>query len=273
LLDPERDAEMAELFRILEPVACRVRFEQLARARGLPDMPDSARHDPEKSTAMLARSLLWTSKLLGVETPALYVVDGTPGSMLAAPAASRTSLVSRTLASGLALGELSFLWARHLTFQRDAYRLLAFYPKAQDLANLVVAAKAVGTPETRSIDFLSGDAKELAKALRKMMDDATAYKLAERVRTLSPDGLAERAVTWARGVELVAGRVGLLACGDVSQAFNLVVRFPLPGFVSPREQGEDLLSYAVSEQYGELRLRLGAQVAAQTQTRTRSRTG
>ncbi|HEX4335642.1 MAG TPA: tetratricopeptide repeat protein [Polyangiaceae bacterium] len=267
LLNPERDEDVAELFRVLTPAACRVRSEQLARVRALPELPDSARHDPEKSTAMLARSLLWTSKLLGVETPALYVMDGAPGNMTAAPLVTRTSIVSRALASGLSLGELSFLWSRHLTFHHDAYRLAAFFPTTLDLANLVVAAKAVGSPETRSIDFLTGETKDLAKALRKAMDEDAFEKLAERCRSLSPDGLAARAVVWARGVELVAGRVGLLACGDVAIASNLVMRFPQPGLLSPREQGDDLLSYAISDEYGELRSRLGAQVSAHAQSR------
>ncbi|HVW26476.1 MAG TPA: hypothetical protein VHC69_14005 [Polyangiaceae bacterium] len=261
LLDPERDEEIAELFRIIEGAAARARLEQLARARALPELPESARHDPEKSTAMLARSLLWTSKLLGVPTPALYVLDEVNG-MTTAPTPERTSLVSRSLASGLSLGELSFLWARHLTFQRESHRLLSLFPTPGDLANLLIAAKAVGSPQTRSIDFLGNEPKELAKALRRSIDEGSLEKLMERVRTLSAEGLADRAAAWAENVERVAGRVGLLACGDVSIATNLVTRFPLPGLVSPKEQIEDLLAYSISAEYGELRGRLGAQLRA-----------
>jgi hypothetical protein len=261
LLDPERDEEIAELFRIVEGAASRLRLEQLTRARALPDLPESARHDPEKSTAMLARSLLWSSKLLGLETPALYVLDEVNG-MVSTANAARTSVVSRSLASGLALGELSFLWARHLTFQRDSHRLLTFFPTAPDLTNLLVAAKAVGAPHTRSIDFLETGPKEIAKGLRRLIDEGSLEKLSQRVRTLSPDGLSDRAIGWARNVELIAGRVGLLACGDVAIATNLVTRFPLPGFVSPKEQLDDLLGYAISAEYGELRIRLGAQIRA-----------
>jgi tetratricopeptide (TPR) repeat protein len=260
LLDPDRDREISNLFAFVEDAAIKVRLDQLARARALPDLPDSARHDPEKSTAMLARSLLWTSKLLGADAPLLYVVDGAPGQMVPAPAPTRTSLVSRTLASGLALGELSFLWARHLTFQHAEHHVLTFYSTPKALTDLLFAVKAVGSPDPRSIDFPDAEAKALARALGNALTDSAQRELASRVRGLSTDTLADRAFAWARSVELVAGRVGLLACGDVSIAANLVTRFPLPGLLSPSAQREDLLAYSVSAEYGELRGRLGAQI-------------
>lgn len=260
LLDPERDREISNLLAFIEEAAMRVRLDQLTRARALPDLPDSARHDPEKSTAMLARSLLWTSKLLGSDAPLLYVIEGAQGHMAPAAAWTRTSLVSRSLASGLSLGELSFLWARHLTFHYAEHNLLTFYPTTKDLTNLLFAAKAVGSPDPRSIDFPDGDAKALARQLGNALNDAAQRELASRVRGLSTDTLAERANAWARSVELVAGRIGLLACGDVSVAADLVARFPMPGLLSPRTQKEDLLAYAISEQYGEMRSRLGAQI-------------
>src|SRR5262249_6868990 len=96
LLIADRDAEISDLLAVAEGVAVRARLEQLRRARTLSTPPESARHDPEKSTAMLARSLLWTSKLLGIDAPALYVVDEVDRHMATVPAPTRTSVVSRS---------------------------------------------------------------------------------------------------------------------------------------------------------------------------------
>src|SRR5262249_24969158 len=154
--------------------------------------------------------------------------------------------------SGLALGELSFLWARHLTFQHAEHRLLTFYSTPREVTNLLFAVKAVGSPDPRSIDFPDADTKALARALGNVLTDSAQRELAGRVRGLSTDNLADRATAWVRSVEVVAGRVGLLASGDVSVAANLVARFPLPGLLSPSAQREDLLAYSISAEYGEL---------------------
>jgi tetratricopeptide (TPR) repeat protein len=259
LLDPDRDAEMSDLLAIAEGVAVRARLEQLRRARTLALPPESARHDPEKSTAMLARSLLWTSKLLGIDAPALYVVDDTEH-MAAAPAAVRTSVVSRSLGSGLALGELSFLWGRHLTFLCGEHNLLTFFPTARDVGNVLFALRAAVAADRRVFESLDGETRDLARGIERSLDPGMQRDVARRVERIDFAKVPERARAWARGVERLAGRIGLLACGDAAVATSLVARFPLTGLLTPREQSEDLLAYSISAEYGEMRARLGAQV-------------
>ncbi len=261
-LDPERDRDLAALLRVVQEAAIDVRAGHLERSGKIPVLPDSARHDPEKSTTMLARSLLWTSKLLGIDAPSLYVFDSAPGHMIAVPAVQTTSVVSRSLGSGLALGELSFLWARHLAFHRPEHRLLTFFSTTQDLASLVLSALAIGGAERSALDSLEGETKDLARALRRALSEDALIELRQRVSALSTHGVSHRVLGWARSAELVAGRVGLLSCGDVTVAASLVGRFPLTGLVSAAEQTEDLLAYAISSEYQELRSRIGAQVRA-----------
>src|SRR5690606_27639070 len=119
LLSPERDRELGEILAAIEEAAIELRASFLRKKKQLPKLAPEARHDLNTSTTTLAKSLLWTSKLLSVKAPELYVLDDVPGELTAAPSDTPSALVSKSLARGLSLAQLAFLWGRHLTLFRD----------------------------------------------------------------------------------------------------------------------------------------------------------
>src|SRR5690606_12818331 len=79
LFSPEREDELSELLAAVADVAIESRAHFLKKKKRVPKLEADKRHDPHTSTTTLAKSLLWTSKLLSVAPPQLYVLDEVPG--------------------------------------------------------------------------------------------------------------------------------------------------------------------------------------------------
>ncbi len=257
---PERDKELAELLASVGEVAVELRAAFLRKKKRAPKLDAAARHDPQSSTTTLAKSLLWTSKLLNVRAPQLYVLDEVPGDLYAAPVDTPSAVVSKSLARGLSLSQLAFLWGRQLTAFRPEHYLAVFFPKVDDLALLVNAALLAGECPALS-GTPSSEVKKLAKDLKKKLHPGSYGRLCTACSTFQPGDLMGRVAHWLRTVELAGGRAGLLACGDVSIAAELVREHPVKGQVSEEDQVFDLMSFAVSDEYAQLRARLGVAIA------------
>jgi tetratricopeptide (TPR) repeat protein len=260
-LSPERDAELSEVLSSVAETAIDLRASYLRKKKRVPRLAPEARHDPHTSTTTLAKSLLWTSKLLSVRAPQLYVLDEVPGNLSAAPLDTPSALVSKSLGSGLSLAQLAFLWGRHLTLFRPEHYLSVFFPTLEDLSFLFSAALVAGECPAWPAASASGEEKKLARDLSKNMHPGSYERLRAACRAFHPVQHETRLRAWLRGVELTAGRAGLLACGDVSIAVDLVRKHPVQGETREDDQASDIMGFSVSDEYAKLRGRLGVAIA------------
>lgn len=248
--------DVAAVLAMLTPAAIDARLE-LERRRKTPGLDESTRQDLAASTATMMRALVWASRVLGMEPPAVYVTPDLGEAMIATPIAEPSLRVNRDLGRGLGLKELAFLWGRGLTVFRPAHRLAAYYPDADSLAALFVAARAVAGCKKAATP--TGDAKILAGVLESALDPATRDALRKPLKVArNPHVAAER---WLRAHELSCSRAGLLVCGDIADAIALIERFPFGTVSSRDEQVDDLCAWSSSAVHGELRRRLGVAVA------------
>jgi hypothetical protein len=257
LLLPERDAATERIVRALGDAAVSVGLETAQRKRRFPALDPSTEHDAEKSTTTLARTLVWTARLLGLPRPRLYVLESVPGELALGDVPAPTVLASKTLASGRTLPELAFRWARVLVQFRPERRTLAHFSAPGELDALgraTAALTATGSPPK-----LDADAKLLVRGLRRHVRGPVLSNLAAAVGSNSPAELAARLSIWARQTALLGGRAGLLACGNLALAASVIERAPLPG-ASATEQLDDIVAYSVSDEYARLRERLGVSV-------------
>jgi golgin subfamily B member 1 len=252
LLYAERDDAFQRLLVQLSPLAIPAKVELLRRGKQAPLLDPTKLQDLQTSTATLVRSLLWTTRVLGVEAPALYLSDGT-GEI--APAASSPPAVfaSRSLGSGVDLRQLAFLWGRALGSFRPEHFLAAFFRSPAELELLLSAAQAAvsGKPG-------AGEAKALAALLDKALTPELKKPLRAALDAVSEP--SEAASDWFVSYELSCVRGGLLAAGDLAEAAALTERFPFGCATSAEEQLDELLEFSVSEEYGRLRARLGVAV-------------
>jgi hypothetical protein len=256
LLYPERDGVLDALFFALGGAAVEVGAETARRKRRLPAL-DTPAEDPAKSTTTLARTLVWSSRLLGIPTPALHVVDGVAGDIAAAPTVAAAALASKSLGSGLSLPELAFLWARRLVMFRPEHRIAAFLPNAAELEDFVRAAYVLGAGSDRAFKRLEGDQKLFGRGLKRHLRGIDRGPLEAAAKAIAKESIPASVSAFRSSIELAAGRAGLLATGDLSLALRMTERFPQHGAVTREGQSADLFTYSVSDEYAALRERLG----------------
>lgn len=261
LLCPDRDPLIDGLVSALGDAVTALGIETARRKRRLPALDPAGEQDPEKSTTMLARTLLWSARLLGILRPKLYVLDSVPGDLSVAPLTDSTMLASKALGSGLGLPELAFLWARRLVLLRPEHRALALF-LPDELEALVRAAQALGSTNgaPRALD---ADGKLFLRGLKRHLRGDRVKLVAEAVQTLPASGVRARLAAFQRSVDRSAGRAGLLACGNLELAAALTERFPQKSELDVNAQVEDLFCFSTSEEYATLRERLGVAVKSE----------
>jgi tetratricopeptide (TPR) repeat protein len=262
LFSEAHDSAMTRLLDALGPAAVRVGIG-FAKHKNRYFVPDPATlQDPEKSTTMLAKTLAWTSRLLGLVPPSVYVSSELSTGFDVAPTEQASTLVSRSLGSGLGLGQLAFLWGRHLPRFRSEFRAVPFFKDTAELSLLLTAGLALGGAAGIEVRELDGDAKRLYAALRREVRGPQLETLRDAARELTAVEVNERAAQVLREIELIGVRAGLLASGDVGAAADLIRRFPNEGVTNGDDQLGELYAFSISEQYQVLRRKIGVAVAA-----------
>ncbi len=179
-----------------------------------------------------------------------------PGSLRLTPAADRPLVTcARSLGSGFSLPELVFLWARELSFARPEEAALCYFSTPSELSHLLLAALAVGgATSMRAID---GDAKRIASGLKREVRGAALEALQAAASGVSAHQVDRRATDFMRCAELVAGRVALVASGNLELGLALAQRFPRGQVTAAAERRADLLRFTVSPELGQIRSALG----------------
>jgi hypothetical protein len=252
-------AETTALLRSIAPALSRVGFQHVRRHRRDDALPEDARQELERSTTTLAKTLHWASRLLCTPVNELYVLPEFSGSLGLTPGPERPLVTcARSLGSGFSLPELVFLWARELSFARPEEAALCYFPSASELSQLLLAALAVGgATSMRSID---GDAKRIASALKREVRGAALDALAAAAARVDAQDVSRYAADFMRSAELTAGRVALVASGNLELGLALSERFPRGRVTQAAERRADLLRFTVSPELGQIRATLGVAV-------------
>ena len=201
---------------------------------------------------------------LGVARPIVYLRPDRPEGLLRAHTQTAPSLVvgARAL-RGVPDKELAFLVGKELAFLRPEHFLRHALPAAAQLQAVLLAVLKLFQPE---LVLSSAQGKALAPLLErlgKQLQPAVREQLGRLVARLcaeSPPGDASLAA-WCRAIELTSDRVGFLLCNDLEIAAKLIGE-SAPGETSASERIGQLLQYACSEPYFELRAKLGIDLDA-----------
>jgi hypothetical protein len=151
--------------------------------------------------------------------------------------------------------ELAYLAGRHLTYFRPEYHALVHYRTRAELTRLLFAAVQVSMPQTaarRADPSVSALRARIARLLSAEESEA----LDQAVRRLNARGGRASIGSWMRGVELTAGRAGLLLCGDLGVATTLARFEPDPlASVTIDVQRGNLIAFCASRAHASLRAR------------------
>ena len=257
LAAPGSDDVVAGVLRAVALAARAAQVEELRDARKLVPL-DPARKQSTTSTASVVRSFQWAAQVLGIEAPALYVMDSVPGGIAAVQAAEPSTALGPDVLRGLGTKDLAFLAGRHLTYYRPEHYALLHYPTLAELSVLFLSAVKVAMPAVPVPTHLDAAVARTRKQLLRYVGDSERVTLAAAVERLDGrDGRVDLAA-WIRGVELTATRAGLLLCGDLRTAMARIRgETRTIGELDVEQKRSDLLAFCASEKLARLRASLG----------------
>jgi tetratricopeptide (TPR) repeat protein len=243
------DPELTQLLSDLAPFARGLALPKPKQQRQLLD--ELRQEDIERSTTMLARTFSWACQLLTVNGASLYLTEADVLPHLL-PVDQTCFAVGKSLGRGLSLTELAFLWGRALAWYKPQTHILYSWPSTVQLSQLVRAGRvAAGLDESPG-----SETRALARALKKAIPSAQWPLLHQRLESLGPH-FEQRLEQWKHAADRAANRIGLLACGDPELAARTLDRFPTTDGGRPQQQLSELWSFVLSDEYLELRRRLG----------------
>jgi tetratricopeptide (TPR) repeat protein len=221
-------------------------------------LDERERQEPEVSTVSAVKAVSYTLRLLGLPNFAIYVRPGQYFALSHPMSPTPALVLGSGMLSGRSIPELLFRTGYELGAQRELGRLPVFFPKAEELQTLVAAAVGLCEPAK-----LPSNALALANALDQHLDETARHRLRAMVEAVSQQHIDLDVSPMLRDFELVAGRLGLIACTDLTVAARQVaIESRATSGLTPAERVRDLLAFAISTPHVTVRSNLGMKVGS-----------
>lgn len=253
IFHPDLDPALTSLFAVMTPAVARMRFGQLRPEQrvGRPFTPTHSRmHDAIRLTFNNA------SEILAVPAPELLLGD----LKSATPFAPALAPFGAILVSGPAVeaqaDSLIYMCGKRLAEQRPELTARAFLT-VPDLVSLVATAIRVSRQEVAK----DPAAAALDASFSAILTPQERESIRRIVTTATQDGNSFDVKRWSQCADLSSMRAGLLLAGDVEPARNSIgAEIVAPADLTPREKIGELLKFATSDQYSDLRGAIGVAV-------------
>lgn len=257
LLHPDQEITTGNIFGIIAPAVLLGKVAALGREGHLYKPGADQKQDPALSTVSAVRALAWAAAVLGVGIPTVVVDPKCDGQFVHTPALPPMTLVASGALSGRAQQELAFLAGRHLTMYRAEHYVRALFPSVPDLEDLFLAALTLGNPALPLAADVKQRAVPIASALEPLLQPTQIDALRAHLLRFVEEGGRTNLQRWGAAVDKTACRAGLLLCGDLTTAAELLKAEEGPS----GELLRDLIAFATSAAHAKLRQQLGISLA------------
>jgi len=257
ILHPELDPTITQILRIVVPVIVRARLGTKKRREREEILGGALAEEQTGSTYPVLRTFLDASEILGLSPPDLRVKNNLANPFAIAIAEKPTVHVSLDHVRELSSGCRAFLAGKYIAFLQPELLARALFPSVPLLKSLIGAAVRAAT--AHSAMWLSGD--ELDGCIRAHILPDELEALRQIVKAALAMGSLLDVGRWARLAELSASRAGLLLAGslDIARHANLYEPHYL-GDPTSTDWITEMISFALSEPYAELRTAIGVGV-------------
>lgn len=261
LFHEDENLFVGKIFEMIAAAALRAKIEGLKAKKELPNLDPRFRQDPATSTVTFTRTFGWAANVLGLPTPPLYVRSDVPGALVHVPADHPSSLAGQTVLSGVTPQELTFIVGKHLSYYRGEHFIKTLFPTVTELTVLFFAGIKLAAPEAPTPKDIEKMVVTTAQQLGQFMQPVHLEGLRIVVKKFIAEGAVANLKRWSQAVEISASRAGLLLCGDLDIAKSVIAKeMQQPGDLTPAEKVKELLVFAASENYFQLRRQLGIQI-------------
>ena len=198
-----------------------------------------------------------TTKALGLPLPRLWIRDDVSGGLAHLNVSPVGSLCGKTLISRFTEAETLFVIAHHLSFYRPEAYVLALLPSPADLLGLACAGlhlERMMPRDPKIVEVATSLERFMVPPVRNALRDAcSSLRLAGDPRT----AIASALVAHRRAAHFTAARAGLLLTGAIHVAAKMMRYMPPQAGITLQETIDDLVRFAVSPAWFNLRRELG----------------
>lgn len=212
----------------------------------------------------ISQTLHYAAGVLGMDPPPTFQNTNDPGglSFLHAYAPS-VVLGMAALSADVPQQAAAFIAARHLTYFRPGLYVRHLVPSGTGLKSWLFAAIKMNVPQFPVAPDIEGPVQEARQALESALKGQARDHLQRIVSKLLQGGGALDLKKWVAAVDLTADRAGLLVAHDLETAVEIIRASDESSSVVPnQERLKELVLFSVSEDYFQLRERLGITIDA-----------
>jgi hypothetical protein len=257
LFHPEEEVLTGQIFGVIAPAALLGRVTALRRDGKLHQPKPETRQDTAKATVTAVRAVAWAAAVLGLPTPPVFVDRERDTAYEHVPAVPPVTIIGKSALSGRGQLEYAFLVGRHLSWYRNEHYVKTLFSSVPDLEDLFLAALVIGNPGLPIAEDMKRRVTPIAKAIQPLLESGQLDTLRGCFLRFVEEGARTNLQRWSLGTEKTACRAGFLLANDLGTALKLLETEER----GLGELGKDLLAFATSERYFQLRRQLGIALA------------
>jgi hypothetical protein len=252
LFHPDEDRVTGEIFAVIASAALLGRVSAMRRDRSPSHLDPDKRQDPMASTVSAVRAVAWAAATLGMRVPPVYIAPEATAGLAIVTAVPPALRIGPTMLSGQSAIQLAFHCARHLTWFREEHFVCTLVPSIIYLEDLFLAALSIGAPQVELLPEVRARVALTAEAIIPVLDPPRMRRLEVQVTRFLAQGGRTSLRRWAQAAEWTALRAGLLLCGDLATASDVVRHEP-----NGMERVRELERFWASDDAAWLRTQLG----------------
>ena len=254
VMHPQADTLLTSVFALIEPIVI------ARRSRAVQELgfDPNAAVDIASHTAPVCQSLYYAAGVLGIALPPAYENRSDPGGISFLFASEPSLVLGKTaLRPDVPLQPAAFIAGRQLSFFRPGLYLRHLLGSGTALRSWFFAAIKLTSPQFPVAPELEGAVNEAYSALEAGLVGQTRDQLTRVVAKLLTSGTALDLKRWVAAVDLTADRAGFVLAHDLETAAQVIkASDENSSAVSLDERFRELVLFAVSSQYFEIRQRL-----------------
>jgi len=256
VLAPAIDPRLTAIFRYFVPAVVRARMARVPEKSRMRWLGAQVRESDSPLAATLVQLVRDGAEILGVPAPLLLSRPRLPVPFAVAPTPAPALFVSLPAAEAVPPELLVFLVGRRLAELRPELVAHALFPTLSELRGLLKTAMRVAVA-TRDAPPHDPDEAAIAQAMEPIEVEGLRDTVSAIVGTEAHADIRR----WLQLADLSVSRAALLLTGDVDLAWRAMQREPRsPSDLAPDAWRTEMLSFAVSDEYADLRTAIGVDV-------------
>jgi len=219
------------------------------------------RRDPARTDLSCLQLFDYVTAVLVVTRAELYLRPDRPEALLMAHTQNTPSFVAgSSLLQSKSERELAFTIGKQLTYLRPEHFLRNALPSKGQLQSVLLAVLKLCQPDFPLPEAHARAIVPIAERIQRYLPPGAREQLTTLVHRFCSGGSSQQEINisrWWNGLDLTSDRVGFVLCGDLAVAASMIGADSGGSELSPQERVNQLVQYACSEAYLNLRERLG----------------